>query len=260
MNRRGLFITGTDTGVGKTRVTAGLAAVLHAGVPAMEGYSFGKVKVWKPVQTGTSSAEAPDSDSYQLRKEGGLSQPEREIATLTLPDPLAPWMAARRIGETIDYGALLAEGKSRMRHGDFLLVEGAGGLAVPLTERHLVADLAAGLGLPLLIVARPGLGTVNHTLLTVAAAKQFGISIAGIVLNGYKNTELAEVQENVEMIGRFSGTPVVGLLPWLEVSEDECHMEQAHGDMAGKPERRERPDRWAGIVRSVIDWRTLLQL
>lgn len=269
MNRRGLFITGTDTGVGKTSVTAGLAAVLREGVPVRDGYNAGNVQVWKPVQTGIPSAEAPESDSYRLRKEGGLEQQERDIATLTLPDPLAPWMAARRIGETIDVDALLAEGRSRLSAGDFLLVEGAGGLAVPLTERHLVADLAAGLGLPLLIVARPGLGTVNHTLLTVAAAKQSGIPIAGIVLNGYRHTDtdMPAVRENAEMIETFSGIPVVGLLPWQEEAESGHPASHARENTvskpaaaAGQPKPDRTPSRWADVIRSAIDWETLLQL
>jgi dethiobiotin synthetase len=269
MNRRGLFITGTDTGVGKTSVTAGLAAVLREVVPMREGYSVGNVQVWKPVQTGIPSAEAPESDSYRLRKEGGLAQQERDIATLTLPDPLAPWMAARRIGETIDVDALLAEGRSRLSAGDFLLIEGAGGLAVPLTERHLVADLAAGLGLPLLIVARPGLGTVNHTLLTVAAAKQSGIPIAGIVLNGYKHTDtdMPAVRENAEMIETFSGIPVVGLLPWQEEAgsgHPAGHLcdntVSKPADASGQPKPDRTPSRWADVIRSAIDWETLLQL
>lgn len=243
MNRRGLFITGTDTGVGKTRVTAGMAAALRR--LSLEGrLSVGELQVWKPVQTGVLSAADRDADSFRLAAEGGLTrQSARDIATLTYPEPLAPWMAARRAGETIDYAALLAEGRRRMSGGSFLLAEGAGGIAVPLTETKLVAHLAADLGLPALIVARTGLGTVNHTLLTVALARQYGIRVAGVVLNEtsvHDAPDRHSIEENAEMIAGFGDVPVVGVLP---------KMKQADG--TASPE-------WNETVFMEMDWTTLL--
>ncbi|WP_158302162.1 dethiobiotin synthase [Paenibacillus mesophilus] len=243
MNRRGLFVTGTDTGIGKTKVTAGIAAALSR--LSREGrFPVGELQVWKPVQTGVPSAEDRDADSYRLVAEGGLiRQSVRDTATLTYPEPLAPWMAARRAGETIDYASLLAEGRRRMSGGSFLLAEGAGGIAVPLTETKLIAHLAADLGLPALIVARTGLGTVNHTLLTVALARQYGIRVAGVVLNetsAHAAPDRLSIEENAEMIASFGDVPIVGVLPWMKQT-----------DGTASPE-------WIETVCMEMDWTTLL--
>lgn len=218
----GFFVTGTDTGVGKTRVTAGLAAVIRQRLStdrALGGAAEQEVHVWKPVQTGVPSPDSPEADSMQLKIEGKLSQPVETISTHTFTEPLAPWMAARRCGQSIDYASLLGDGLSRLGSGRLVLVEGAGGLAVPLTEHKLIAHLAADLGLPLLIVARPGLGTVNHTLLTIAMAKQFGIPVAGVILNGYGEGQPGRqaLEENAEMIEAFGDVRVLGKLPWIEL-------------------------------------------
>jgi dethiobiotin synthetase len=248
MKRRGLFVTGTDTGVGKTRVAAGMAAALKR-MAAADEPAIGEVRVWKPVQTGVASPEADDADSRRLKGEGGLEQSAADIATLTFPDPLAPWMAARRRGESIDYAALLAEGERRMAQSGFLLVEGAGGLAVPLTRDKLIAHLAADLGLPLLIVARCELGTVNHTLCTVWAARRFGIRVAGVVFNGFTASGLAALDEHAEMIAAFADVPIVGRLPWLGEGAGESPPEGTEDWTA----------RWAEIVRTSLDWSVLLQ-
>lgn len=242
MHRRGLFITGTDTGVGKTRVAAGMAAALRR-LSAEGRFPATEIRVWKPVQTGVLSAGDRDADSFRLAAEGGLAQNPRDIATLTYAEPLAPWMAARRAGETIDYAALLADGRRRMGDGDFLLVEGAGGLAVPITDTKLIAHLAADLGLPTLIVARAGLGTVNHTLLTVAMARHYGIRVAGIVLNGgtvHVEADRLSVEENAEMIAAFGEVPVAGILPWMEQADGTCSPE------------------WIDMMMKRLDWTTLL--
>ncbi|PYI50648.1 dethiobiotin synthase [Paenibacillus flagellatus] len=241
MNRRGIFVTGTDTEVGKTCVTAGMAAAIRSMVAA-GAFPVGDVRVWKPVQTGAASPDDAGADSFRLRAEGRLEQPAGSIATFTYPDPLAPWMAARRIGRPVDYAELVAEGKRRMSGGDFLLAEGAGGLAVPLTETKLVAHLAADLGLPLLIVARPGLGTVNHTLLTVALARQLGIPVAGVVLNGCAadGSDRRAVEENAEMIRVFGEVAIAGTLPRVERKDGVFSRE------------------WTEAVRDGLDWSVVL--
>ncbi|MDF2720918.1 MAG: bioD [Paenibacillus sp.] len=242
MKRSGLFITGTDTGVGKTRVTAGIAAALRRLTTEGRIPDMG-VKLWKPVQTGVASSQEQEADSFRLAYESGLTGQANAIASLTYPQPLAPWMAARRSGETIDYAALAEEGRSRMSAGGFLLVEGAGGLAVPLTDTKLIAHLAADLGLPLLIVARTGLGTVNHTLLTVAMARQYGLSVAGVVLNetaAGRVADAAAIEENAEMIEAFGHVPVLGKLPWLEQQ-----------DGVPSPE-------WIETIVEQLDWTSLL--
>ncbi|GAA3409798.1 dethiobiotin synthase [Paenibacillus hodogayensis] len=245
---RGLFITGTDTGVGKTRVTAGIAAALRLPPAWPRAERFGAlapsdaVGVWKPVQTGAASPSAREADSWRLAEEGRLTQTAESIAGLTYPAPLAPWMAARRQGEVVDYAALLDDGKRRQAACGFLLVEGAGGLAVPLTATKLMAHLAADLDLPLLIVARAGLGTVNHTLLTAALARQYGLIVAGVVLNETVpgDAEPQRLEENAEMIEAFGDVPVIGKLPYTE--------------WAGEGGTSE----WAAIVKRELDWPALL--
>lgn len=211
----GLFVTGTDTEVGKTAVTAGLARIIAA-------RSRLKVSLWKPVQSGAAPGD-PNTDSRVLLRGSGL-EAEEEIATYTFTPPLAPWMAARHDGQSIDFHRLVAEGRRRMK-GGFLLAEGAGGLLVPLTAEQTIADLAEALGLPVLIVARPGLGTVNHTLLTVAEVRRRRLTPAGVVLNGVAPDQTERWRENAEMIERFGNVPVLGGLPWRS---------EAAGDTGGR--------------------------
>jgi dethiobiotin synthetase len=174
---RGLFITGTDTGVGKTHVATGIIAALRA---------LGRrVGAYKPVVSG--SERGPDgpvwSDLERLH-DALAGEFERErICPQRFSAPLAPPVAARREGKTVD-AAILRSGFDWWRErADFLVVEGAGGLLSPLTDTECVADLAVSFGLPLVIVARVSLGTINHTLLTIEAARSRNLAIAGIVLN-----------------------------------------------------------------------------
>lgn len=219
---KGIFVTGTDTGVGKTQVAFGLAAALQRRFKAKATQSSRMdVGLWKPVQTGVAVGD-PDADSYILRQGSGFDVSEEQLVTMTLPDAVAPWVAARRVGATIDMDRLVAEGRRRLERYRYVVVEGAGGLAVPLTDREMIAHLALRLDLPLLIVSRPGLGTVNHTVLTVSFAREMGLSVKGVVINGAegnggrreRGVSDAMLQENMMMIEQFSGVPVLGLLPW----------------------------------------------
>ncbi|MCD1258771.1 dethiobiotin synthase [Paenibacillus athensensis] len=233
----GIFITGTDTDVGKTVVTAGLAAVLERrrAVP-------GGVRLWKPAQSGFRAGE-PGADSYRLVMASGVRQTEASTASYSFAAPLAPWTAAAREGRQIDMPALVAAGRQRLAEAGLLLVEGAGGLLVPLTGEQLVADLAVALGLPLLIVARPGLGTVNHTLLTVRTARSLGLDVIGVVLNGCRAEQAEAARDNAQMIERFGAVPVLGVLPWLgaEPCEAGAAAEQPAGERAaGEPAAGDR--------------------
>ncbi|WP_158299591.1 dethiobiotin synthase [Paenibacillus antri] len=207
----GVFITGTDAGVGMTHVASVLAAALQRRLDENGG---GRVGVWKPVQTGVRD-EAPLPDSAKLVLGSGLPIRESETFSYAFPDRVVPWMAAQRIGARISISQLAEEGLSRLAACDRLVVDGAGGLAAPLTDRRVVADLAAALALPVLIVARPGIGTVNHTLLTVAYARGAGLRPIGVVLNGYRDGQADIMEENAMMIERFADVPVIGKLPWL---------------------------------------------
>jgi dethiobiotin synthetase len=225
---RGLFVAGTDTGVGKTIVTAGMAALLRS-----EGMNLG---VWKPVQSG-AYAEEEGSDAALLRTLGGVADACRDIAPLSFSAPLTPLLAAEKEGVSLTLEQIIQAGLPLMKRYDRLLIEGAGGLAVPLTATELVIDLAARLGTPLLLVARPGLGTINHTLLSLFYARQKGIHVAGIIMNGYQD-ELAlhdhSLTSNAAMIERFGDVPVLGRIPWLPepLAQDQLVQQfRRHADM-----------------------------
>jgi dethiobiotin synthetase len=199
----GLFVTGTDTGVGKTVITAGLASALRA-----RGHAVGVVK---PVQSG-ALAEDPSGDAARLVRLAGLSETPAEVAPYAFAAPLAPAVAAGLEGRRVDRDVVLDAVQSIAARYDAVLVEGAGGLMVPLAEDWTVADLAGALGLPLLVVARAGLGTVNHTVLTVLVARQHGLDPAGVVLNGATDESS---RTNALLIERHAGVPVVGRTPQL---------------------------------------------
>jgi dethiobiotin synthetase len=178
MNLSGLFITGTDTNVGKTVVATAIVRQLRA-----EGVRVG---AYKPAASG--AVERPGrgrvwEDIEQLSQALGNAYPAERICPQRFAAPLAPPLAAAAEGRTVD-SPLLRDGAMWWQgQVDFLVVEGAGGLLSPLSDADSVADLARDLALPLIVVARAGLGTINHTLLTLEAAQSRGLTIAGIVLN-----------------------------------------------------------------------------
>ena len=209
---RGLFITGTDTDVGKTYVTAAIARQLRA-----EGHATG---VYKPACSGaerTDSGELRWHDVEALAEAAGVSD-RQLICRQCFEAPLAPPVAARRQGEVCSWQAML-DGVSRWEEEntspDVLLIEGAGGLFCPMTDDHSIADLAVELGYPILIVSRLGLGTINHTLLTIEAARSRGLNISGVVLNDGDN--LAETfagQSNFDELSRLTDVLLLGVLPF----------------------------------------------
>jgi dethiobiotin synthetase len=165
------FVTGTDTGVGKTIVSAVLA-----GRALAEGRS---VRYVKPVQTGLSPGDR-GSDADHV---AGHGIDAREL--LRFPDPLAPAVAAELAGRPIDIESLVRETKACAEDVDLLYVEGAGGLLVPITDDCSMADFARSLEAELVVVVRPGLGTLNHTALTLEAAERRGLHVALVVVSGY---------------------------------------------------------------------------
>jgi len=189
----GYFVTATDTGVGKTFITAALAMALRA-----RGRD---VAVLKPVQSGATSTD-PAGDAALLGAD----------CVYAFAAPLAPLVAARAEGRTIEPGPILARAEELAREHELLLLEGAGGLLTPLAEGFDLADLAVAIGLPLIVVARAGLGTVNHTLLTIEAARRRELEIAGVVLNGKTDESTAE---NAALIEAGSGMQVIAQVPWL---------------------------------------------
>jgi dethiobiotin synthase len=192
----GLFVTGTDTGVGKTVVCA---ALMHRfrGQAAM--------RYWKPVQTGSEV----DDDSTTVRALGGCADAEILEPGVRLPRPLSPHLSARLAGRTIDLTDLMPP-PERRDDGVRWIVEGAGGVLVPLSDTHLMIDLMAALSTPVLVVARTTLGTINHTLLTLDALRARHLTIAGVVMVGAPSTD------NRAAIEQFGRAPVLGAMPFLD--------------------------------------------
>jgi dethiobiotin synthetase len=208
--RKGVFIIGTDTGVGKTVVGAGLALCLKE-----QGI---KVGVMKPVATGclSSNEHLFSQDAIYL-----FEAAENEYPLLSNPirfkNPLAPHVASQIERKAVDLKKIFWAYDEIRTIYDFIIVEGIGGLLVPFTNNYFVADLVKEFNLPVLVVARAGLGTINHTLLTVQAAKNKGLNVRGIILNGMPeaNFSLAEIT-NPRILQDLTGLPVLGVLPKLQ--------------------------------------------
>lgn len=206
--KKGLFITGTDTGVGKTVVTAALAAVLRA-----DGVNVG---VMKPIATGCVRRREGlvSEDAEFLAKAADAPEPLDEISPIRLAEPLAPTVAAARAGVELDLLPMWRAWDRLKRAHDVMLVEGIGGALCPVTPRQSVADLAQRFHLPVLVVARPVLGTINHTAMTVEVLRARGLEVAGIVLNRYDHDSDDVAQStNPDEVQRVTGAPVLGLVP-----------------------------------------------
>lgn len=211
----GLFVVGTDTGVGKTYVAALIARDL-----TREGRRVGLLK---PVATGAIVGESgrpvvDDADRLIEAVGGGIDI--NDVCPIFYAEPLAPPVAARRSGRPLEWAevetaTLAAIGRWRDRGADLMVVEGVGGLLCPLAEGKSVADLAIRLDYPLVVVARRGLGTLNHTLLTVEAALGRGLRVAGVVLNGPEPTAdpLAEATNPEELARHLGPIPILGEIP-----------------------------------------------
>ena len=202
---RGLFVTATDTGVGKTEVACALLANARArGLDAVG---------MKPAQSGVGPGEP--SDAARLLAACGGAEPLAAICPYTFAAPLAPAVAARVEGREISFARILDAARALAARHEAVLVEGAGGLLVPLTDRETYAELASALGLPVLVVARAGLGTVNHTALTVEALRRRGLAVAGIVLNRTAPEDDPSVPHNAGEIARLTGVAPAALLPFV---------------------------------------------
>ncbi|MBI1921075.1 MAG: dethiobiotin synthase [Geobacter sp.] len=226
-NINGIFITGTDTGVGKTIVAATLARHLkNLGV---------NVGVMKPVTSGCREVDGRlVSDDADLLKWGaGIDDDDNAFAPYLLRAPLAPSVAAAKEGVRIEFARITEACKKLAERFDFLIIEGAGGLMVPLNGGLLIADLAKELGLPLLVVARPDMGTVNHTCLTTFCARQMGLEVKGIVINNWPDQPGEAELSAPHMISSLSGAPVLGIFPHIDsgdpkeqVTELALHLSQ----------------------------------
>jgi dethiobiotin synthetase len=206
---QGIFITGTDTEVGKTLIAAGLAAALKE-----RGVDVG---VMKPLESGAPSfGSAPiPRDAVYLREIAGVYDDLDLINPYCFQAPLAPGLAAEKEGVKIDLQKIKVQYEKLKDSHQFMVVEGAGGLLVPVTQGLLLPDLIKFLDLPLLLVARSSLGTINHTLLTLFYCQQEGLEVKGVIMN--KSTADADPSEesNAQVVTQFSGVPVLGSFPYL---------------------------------------------
>ena len=205
---RGLFITGTDTEVGKTVVAGGIAKVLKD-----RGQDVG---VFKPIASGCRSDRGVlvSRDAEFLAHCADSAQTLDHICPVRFREPLAPEVAVRRGAEPIELEVIRTYYNRLASEKDVMIVEGVGGLLVPLGKDLLVANLVGQMDLPLLIVAKPELGTINHTLLTIEAARARGLRVAGIVINSYvADTASVAEETNPAAIERASGVKVLAIVP-----------------------------------------------
>jgi dethiobiotin synthetase len=209
---RGLFVTGTDTGVGKTVLAAAIAAKLRE-----DGAVVGAVK---PVVTGLDEPAVPGWPHDHELLASVVGRRPTEVAPLAVGPAVSPHLAAELSGTLVSDDALEAAVREAATGVELVVVEGVGGLLVPLSGTCDVRALARALGLPVVIAARPGLGTINHTLLTLESARQGGLKVAGVVLTPWPADPAAIEVSNRETIARL-GKVEVATLPRIERPEPE---------------------------------------
>jgi len=205
-----IMVTATDTGVGKTVVTAALIRAMRA-----RGFSAGGLK---PFATGCAERGGVlvSDDAEIIREACEFELPREVVSPVRYAEPLAPAVAARAAGVPVDVRSALDAFANVCGRYDFVIVEGIGGLAVPVTDDMTVADFAARCGLELVVVARRTLGTLNHTALTVEYARSKGLAVRGIILAGDSGAEDdISVTSNQAELERLTGIPVVASLPPL---------------------------------------------
>jgi dethiobiotin synthetase len=197
---RGVFVTGTDTEVGKSVVAASICAALTA-----RGH---RVAAFKPVVTGLDEEPGEFGRDHELlAAAASAGQAPEDVAPYLFAPPVSPHFAAQQERARIEPSALLHAARAH----ELVVCEGVGGLMVPITPGYLVRDLAIDLGLPMLVAARPGLGTINHTLLTIEAARAGGIEVVAVVITPWPDDPSPMEHSNRDTIERLGGVPVHAL-------------------------------------------------
>jgi dethiobiotin synthetase len=201
---RGVFVTGTDTEVGKTVVAAAIcAAATERGIT---------VASFKPVVTGLDEPVLDwPRDHELLASVSSAGQTPEDVSPYRFGPAVSPHWAEELAGEHVDPDDLVDAARAQAADADALVVEGVGGLLVPLASEYLVRDFAGELGLPVVIAARPGLGTINHSLLTIEAARAVALRIQAVVLTPWPDEPSDMEHSNMETIERFGEVPVIGL-------------------------------------------------
>ncbi|HDY68379.1 hypothetical protein LCGC14_1999910 [marine sediment metagenome] len=209
---KGVFVTGSDTGVGKTVVAGAIAAAIKA-----QGLDVG---VMKPISTGASEIDGKlvSKDARYLKKIIGGTDADELVNPIRLKPALAPTMAAAESGIAIDIDKVWKAFEELKEKHEFMVIEGIGGLMVPVDDKLLVADMALKMDMALVIASKHSLGAINHTLLTVECAKSRNLRVKGIVINMLKDGK-----DFVSEIEKYSSVPILGTIPFKEnVSVENC--------------------------------------
>jgi len=214
--KTGLFITGTDTGVGKTLIAGAIARILTE--------KRVKVGVFKPIATGCKhSWEGLISNDTEFLAHCANS--DLSLSTITpvgYVTAAAPIVSAACDGPAVDFGRIAAAYKNICENSDIVIVEGIGGVRVPLTPEFDLLDLAVEFALPVAIVARPNLGTINHTLMTIDCVRAAELKVAGVVINGYNATKSTVAEDTAEqVIGQCSSVNILSVVPFDETADIE---------------------------------------
>ena len=209
------FITGTDTGVGKTAAACILARSFRAA-----GYRVG---VMKPVETGCAdnNGQLIPQDALRLKEASGSAAGLEVINPYRFTLPISPQTASEHFGVTIEFEKIKSCYDELIEDSDVMLVEGAGGLLVPISEGQTMADLALYLGLPVIVVSANRLGTINHTLLTVQCAISMGLKVAGVILNNTtpEDGDISRAYNRAD-IERLSQVPLLFEIPFIDAKKE----------------------------------------
>lgn len=206
---KGIFIIGTDTGVGKTVVSAALVSRLR-----WDGECAG---YFKPVLSGAGFKDGSliPGDALFVKALSGLTEDNSNLAPCLFPNPVSPHLAAEMVGRSVEIEVIKEKYHDLNDKYDYLVVEGCGGLAVPLTrDGYMLYDLVKELDLGCLVVAGAALGTINHTLLTVRYGQSLNIRVKGIIINGYTGGICED--DNIRMIEKLAGLPIIAVIPKIQ--------------------------------------------
>lgn len=234
----GVFVTGTDTGVGKTLVAAALAQHLR---------NMGlRVGVMKPLETGVENPAEEGPDATLLRWASETSAPRDQVAPVRLRAPLAPSMAAEMEKTFVDFGHLVETSRQLRRSHDFVIVEGAGGLMVPIAGGLLIADLVRAMELPLMVVCRPTLGTINHTLLTLFTARQMDLPTAGFLVNNMPLHPDKALSDTPHTLAALASADLLGVFDNAPQDNDRQKVKNLSEQLASLPTYK--------VLRRNLDW------
>lgn len=203
------FITGTDTGVGKTMVTSCIAFLLKG-----RGIDVG---IMKPIATGDErKGRFRSEDVEMLYDASGVTDSESTINPVFLPIPASPYDAAKTLGLEIDMGTVFEKFEMLKKSHQMVLVEGIGGLMVPISKEYFVADMIKQMELEAIIVTRSALGTLNHTIMTAEMCKKYGIPIKGLVINYHNDKGSVAERSAPSTLHEITGLPILGTMPFVK--------------------------------------------